>query len=154
MGGHSRSGLEAAEPVAGNGLLHRRALFTGVAAGATGFVINEAAATPLAIEEWMRVPGSPFNRYGLPSKYEGAVERTLSGIPGTAVVASSRSPLHLLEGAITPNGLHFERHHSEIPDIDPDRSSTIARLTGGRSCSVVARGAAIVASTNRTLWEV
>jgi len=27
--------------------------------------------------------------------------------------------LQALEGAITPSGLHFERHHSGVPDIDP-----------------------------------
>jgi len=27
--------------------------------------------------------------------------------------------LHELEGIITPNGLHFERHHNGVPDIDP-----------------------------------
>jgi hypothetical protein len=29
------------------------------------------------------------------------------------------APLHQLQGTITPNGLHFERHHSGVPDIDP-----------------------------------
>jgi len=37
-------------------------------------------------------------------------------LPGSGV---SRTPLHLLQGNITPNGLHFERHHSGIPAIDP-----------------------------------
>ncbi len=32
-----------------------------------------------------------------------------------------RTPLHLLDGMITPSGLHFERSHSGIPDIDPDQ---------------------------------
>ena len=29
------------------------------------------------------------------------------------------APLHDLEGTITPNGLHFERHHNGVPQIDP-----------------------------------
>ena len=37
--------------------------------------------------------------------------------PGTG---AARTPLHRLNGTITPNGLHFERSHSGIPDIDPD----------------------------------
>ena len=32
---------------------------------------------------------------------------------------SSRSPLQHLQGTITPNSLHFERHHAGIPDINP-----------------------------------
>ena len=33
--------------------------------------------------------------------------------------ASSRTPLHDTYGIITPSSLHFERHHSGVPDIDP-----------------------------------
>ena len=36
-------------------------------------------------------------------------------------VGTSRTPLQDLDGMITPSGLHFERHHSGIPDIDPDQ---------------------------------
>ena len=32
---------------------------------------------------------------------------------------ASWTPLHLLQGAITPNGLHYERHHNGVPAIDP-----------------------------------
>ena len=34
--------------------------------------------------------------------------------------ASSCTPLQDLHGIITPNGLHFERHHAGVPAIDPD----------------------------------
>jgi sulfane dehydrogenase subunit SoxC len=33
--------------------------------------------------------------------------------------ASSRTPLHDTYGMITPSSLHFERHHSGVPEIDP-----------------------------------
>lgn len=36
-----------------------------------------------------------------------------------ALSASTRSPVHLLDGTITPSDLHFERHHAGVPDIDP-----------------------------------
>lgn len=36
--------------------------------------------------------------------------------PGTG---ASFTPLQSLDGTITPNGLHFERHHNGVPDIDP-----------------------------------
>ena len=34
-------------------------------------------------------------------------------------IGASSTPLESLQGRITPNGLHFERHHSGVPDIDP-----------------------------------
>ncbi len=43
---------------------------------------------------------------------------------------------------------------SLAPDIEPERSSTMARLTGARWRSPVARGAEIRASTKRWLWLV
>ena len=33
--------------------------------------------------------------------------------------AASRTPLHDTYGIITPSSLHFERHHSGVPEIDP-----------------------------------
>ena len=33
----------------------------------------------------------------------------------------SFTPLHELEGIITPNGLGFERHHGGIAEVDPTR---------------------------------
>jgi sulfane dehydrogenase subunit SoxC len=58
--------------------------------------------------------------YGSPSQYEKNLQRRES--PGlTRVGASSVSfaPLQGLFGIITPNGLHFERHHQGWWDIDP-----------------------------------
>jgi len=54
--------------------------------------------------------------YGSRSRFEEQVQRTLNRPTGTG---ASRTPLEHLEGIITPNALHFERHHSGIPDIDP-----------------------------------
>jgi len=34
---------------------------------------------------------------------------------------SSFSPLHDSVGIVTPSALHYERHHSGIPSIDPSR---------------------------------
>ena len=60
--------------------------------------------------------------YGLPSQHEKNLQRRES--PGlTRVGASSVSftPLQGLFGIVTPNGLHFERHHQGWWDIDPQR---------------------------------
>jgi sulfane dehydrogenase subunit SoxC len=109
------------EQVAGNGLLHRRMfLSAGAAAMGAGAMVGEAGAAPLAVESWMKIPGAPFNGYGQPSKYEEKVARTFASAPGTGGTGSSRTPHHLLNGMITPSGLHYERSHSGIPDINPD----------------------------------
>jgi len=109
------------EQVAGNGLLHRRMFLAGGAAAVgAGAMADQAGAAPLAVEPWMKIPGAGFNGYGQPSKYEEKVARTWASAPGTTGTGSSRTPHHLLNGMITPSGLHYERSHSGIPDIDPD----------------------------------
>jgi sulfane dehydrogenase subunit SoxC len=114
---------ETLEPVAGNGLLNRRFFLAG-GAGLIAAASGEAKAAPLAVPEWTTHPGSYFTPYGQPSKFEAKVVRgpivehnaLYETGPG-----SIRSPLQFLEGMITPNGLHFERSHNGIPDIDPDQ---------------------------------
>src|SRR5882762_9590472 len=112
------------DTVAGNGLLHRRLFLTAGAAAAAAVASaalpNPAAADALPVEPWMKVPGSGFVGYGQPSKYEEKVARTWNTAPGTTGTGAARTPHHLLDGMITPNGVHFERSHSGIPDIDPD----------------------------------
>lgn len=115
-------------PVAGGGLLHRRlllksglALATATAAG-KAFAAPEAADAPqidLASPPWMHKTGLPFTPYGKPSKFEARVMRNIGGNRDLAGNGVSWTPLEDLEGIVTPNGLHFERHHNGIPEIDP-----------------------------------
>jgi sulfane dehydrogenase subunit SoxC len=107
---------------AGNGLLSRRiflegAMLAGVAAP------SAAVADPLAVARWMQDPGAAFVPYGQPSRFESKVGRAIAPAPNPATpgIGAIRTPLHLLNGMITPNGLHFERSHSGAPDIDPDQ---------------------------------
>jgi sulfane dehydrogenase subunit SoxC len=116
------------EPAAGNGLLDRRLFLTrGVALlGAGGLAALSSApvgaAAPPDIPPWMRSPGAPMSSYGRPAQYESKVTRTLiQSQPGTTGSGASRTPLEALDGMITPSGLHFERHHSGVPAIDPDQ---------------------------------
>src|SRR5215475_269220 len=106
--------------VAGNGLLDRRIFLAGATLAAGGVATTTAGAQPLADAPWMKVPGAPFTPYGQPSRHESKAARIFASAPGTTGTGASRTPHHLLDGMITPNGLHFERHHSGIPDIDPD----------------------------------
>jgi sulfane dehydrogenase subunit SoxC len=112
-----------ADPAAGNGLLDRRRLFGTAASASMAALISRpgaVAAGELTVEPWMREVGSPFTGYGQPSRFETKVARIWASAPGTTGTGASRTPHHLLDGTITPSGLHFERHHSGIPDIDPD----------------------------------
>ena len=80
------------------------------------------AAEPLEVPPWMKSPGAGFNDYGVPAKYESKVTRTFGrSQPGTTGSGAIRTPLEALEGTITPSGLHFERSHSGVPDIDPSK---------------------------------
>ena len=112
------------EPAAGNGLLDRRSLFRAGAILAAGGA-TAARAEPLKVAPWMHEPGAPFTAYGQPSRFEAKTVRTYASLPGTNGTGASRTPLHALEGIITPNGLHFERMHSGAPDIDPDQHQLV-----------------------------
>ena len=111
-------------PAAGNGILSRRVFLQGaLVAGGGGIGLSSASAEPLVVPTWMKVPGAGFNGYGQPSRFEDQVIRAVLSPPNPPLlgVGTARTPLHLLDGIITPSGLHFERSHSGIPDIDPDQ---------------------------------
>ncbi len=65
-------------------------------------------------------PAVAAQPYGAPSKYEGSVVRRISpGLTRTGQSSVSFTPLQSLFGIITPSGVHYERHHAGVPDIDP-----------------------------------
>lgn len=77
---------------------------------------------PPNIPDWSRGLGKGVTAhpYGAPSAYEKAViRRTVAWLTPAAESSVSFTPLAELHGIITPNGLHFERHHGGFPDIDP-----------------------------------
>ena len=60
--------------------------------------------------------------YGQPSHYESEViRRDIDWLFPDERASVNYTPLQDLQGIITPNGLHFARHHSGVPDIDPDQ---------------------------------
>ena len=63
--------------------------------------------------------GAPVSGYGLRSRFERAARYFNQNTKVPLEEASSRTPLHETLGIITPSSLHFERHHSGVPDIDP-----------------------------------
>jgi sulfane dehydrogenase subunit SoxC len=119
----ARAEVDRLATVAGNGLLHRRLFLTRGAAllGATGALLTArpAAAAPPEVPASMKVPGAPLSGYGERSMHEAGVQRAVAGQANSPGTGSSRTPLERLEGIITPNALHFERHHNGVPSIDP-----------------------------------
>jgi sulfane dehydrogenase subunit SoxC len=116
---------QSLEPVAGNGLLDRRALLRGGAlfAGAMGVgsSLTGAAAEPLKDDPWSLAMGAPTPPRQAPSRFEGNVVRTLSNPNNEFRNSHARTPHHLLTGTVTPSSLHFTICHSGLPDIDPDK---------------------------------
>ena len=78
--------------------------------------------TILDKQAWQTTLGQPVaaKPYGVPSKYEANLQRRESpGLTRVSAASVSFAPLQGLFGIITPNGLHFERHHQGWVDIDP-----------------------------------
>ena len=115
------------EPVAGNGLLDRRTLLgrgivlAGAASTGVGTSVTSAAAEPLTNGPWSLAPGVPVPPYGQPSKFEQKVVRTLSNPKLEPRGSAARTPHHLLNGTITPNGLHFVIARGGETEIDPEK---------------------------------
>src|SRR5499426_1479402 len=115
------------EPIAGNGLLDRRALLgrgivlAGAVTTGASTALTSAAAEPLTNGPWSLAPGVPIPPYGQPSKFEQKVVRTLSNPKREPRGSAARTPHHLLNGTITPNGLHFVIARAGETEIDPDK---------------------------------
>jgi sulfane dehydrogenase subunit SoxC len=104
---------DTVERVAGNGLLHRRALLRrgAMLAGAfgvgAGIKMTGAAAEPLAEADWSLATGDPVPPYQSPSPFAKNVVRALSNPNFEPRTSQSRTPHQLLDGMITPNGVFF-----------------------------------------------
>jgi len=72
-----------------------------------------------AKQETPSMLGAPLSKLGSRSPHETSVRATPPPDNKTPATGSSRTPLQDSYGIITPSGLHFERHHSGVPDIDP-----------------------------------
>src|ERR1700690_1064134 len=98
--------------------------FLGASAGAAVAAIvsrpalaQEGDNLPPSVPEWQLQPGEETlsQPYGRPSNFEAnVVRRYRQGLPEppTRLSSFSLTPLQDLHGIITPNGLHYERHHA------------------------------------------
>ncbi len=111
----------------------KKSFLTAAAAVGGGTTLSAMAQTPAAGQgdpmileprPWSTSLGQPVaaKTYGMPSKYEANLQRRQSpGLTQTDQSSVSFAPLQGFFGIITPNGLHFERHHQGYVDIDPDQ---------------------------------
>ena len=104
----------------------RRRFLTGaaglVAAGAAGAARADDANLPPNVAPWSKTLGDgvAVRPYGQPSKFEkDVIRRDVQWLTASRESSVSFTPLHELDGIITPNGLCFERHHGGIAEVDP-----------------------------------
>ncbi len=96
----------------------------GLAASALPLRAQEAKPDPLIteVQDWNRYLGEGVDKrpYGTPSPFEKhIVRRDVSWLTASPDSSVNFTPLHELDGIITPSGLCFERHHGGIAEIDP-----------------------------------
>jgi sulfane dehydrogenase subunit SoxC len=93
------------------------------AAGVAGAARADQKNLPPNIAGWSKTLGDgvAVRPYGHPSKFEkNVIRRDVQWLTASRESSVSFTPLHELDGIITPNGLCFERHHSGIAEIDPN----------------------------------
>ncbi|MDW8398404.1 MAG: sulfite dehydrogenase [Acetobacteraceae bacterium] len=111
-------------PASRRGLL-RAVAGAGAAVGLPGGAVLAAGNPenhPPNLPEWSRTlgPGVIEEPYGSRSRHETAVRRYVPWLTPDRISSVSFTPLAEMHGIITPSGLHFERHHGGVPDIDPE----------------------------------
>ncbi|MGR3793496.1 sulfite dehydrogenase [Vannielia sp. SX4] len=99
--------------------LNRRAVLAGSAAAAAGTLAAQARAEgdPLITEpqDWAMSLGEGVDAtpYGMPIEYEGdVIRRNVPWLTADPISSINFTPIHALDGTITPQGCAFERHHS------------------------------------------
>jgi sulfane dehydrogenase subunit SoxC len=107
----------------------RRRFLTGAVAAGGAIAAVRASAQSAApdpaiteVQPWARYLGDGVDArpYGTPSEFEAhVIRRNVPWLTADAVSSVNFTPLHELDGIITPNGLCFERHHAGIAEVDP-----------------------------------
>lgn len=103
------------------GLTLGGAALTGLAASRTA-VAQASDPKITELQDWNRYLGIGVDAapYGVPSQFEkDVVRRDVPWLTADATSSVNFTPLHELDGIITPNGLCFERHHGGVAEIPP-----------------------------------
>lgn len=77
---------------------------------------------PPNIPEWSKYLGDGVDArpYGNPSEHEkDVIRRSVPWLTASPQSSVNFTPLHNLDGILTPNGLCFERHHGGIAEVTP-----------------------------------
>jgi sulfane dehydrogenase subunit SoxC len=99
----------------------RRQFLTGAAAAGAGAITATAARAngpdPLIteVQDWASGTGEGVDAtpYGLPIEFESdVVRRNVEWLTADTISSINFTPIHALDGTITPQGCAFERHHS------------------------------------------
>ena len=97
----------------------RRAFLRGSAAALAGGATAASAGTPdpliTEVQDWASGLGDGVDAtpYGLPIEFEGdVVRRNVPWLTADTISSINFTPIHALDGTITPQGCAFERHHS------------------------------------------
>jgi sulfane dehydrogenase subunit SoxC len=107
----------------------RRAFLRGSAAVAAGGVAGSAVAQdapdPMItdLQDWASYLGVGVDEtpYGLPIKFEtDVVRRNVPWLTASPISSINFTPIHALDGTITPQGCAFERHHSGAIELSKD----------------------------------
>ena len=114
-------------PTVKNSATRRAFLKGGVVAGGaivagSAFAKDGSDKAITEVQEWNQVLGEGVDArpYGKPSEYEKhVVRRNVPWLTASPESSVNFTPLHELDGIITPNGLCFERHHAGIAEIEP-----------------------------------
>lgn len=98
----------------------------GLAASALGARAASGQPDPLIteVQDWNRYLGDGVQArpYGNPSSFEKhVIRRDVEWLTASRESSVNFTPLHELDGIITPSGLCFERHHAGIAEIDPGK---------------------------------
>ena len=106
----------------------RRAFLRGSAAIAAGAAGGSAAAQTAdpkitELQDWASFLGVGVDEtpYGLPIKYESdVVRRNVPWLTASPISSINFTPIHALDGTITPQGCAFERHHSGAIELSKE----------------------------------
>ncbi|MEM1048509.1 MAG: sulfite dehydrogenase [Pseudomonadota bacterium] len=94
-------------------------------AGAAGAArASEGDPAILEKQDWQVYLGDGVDArpYGAPSEHEAhVVRRHVAWLTADPISSVNFTPIHELDGILTPNGLCFERHHGGIAEIEPDK---------------------------------
>ena len=98
----------------------RRQFLAGAAALSAGSAAAgsvSASGDPLIteVQEWAQITGDGVDAtpYGLPIEFEkDVVRRNVGWLTADTISSINFTPIHALDGTITPQGCAFERHHS------------------------------------------